>query len=219
MAPRSPINAVHDQERRKLVITASNAGRAELADALKGGYREAQDLIADYFHEAYEPIDAGDVPGCLTSAPMWVDADDIARPDNGETILLPNARVFYFANYMLESEWDTLRNTGRVELDLVPDNPDYVPPPAYPDDFADFLPGGPRQGEGFWIGRTASDDRNDLPEPLRSIFCRSINDGRDLIDPGVYFIGRDGETLKGPYAQTWPSIGRAAQDGMKGADL
>lgn len=214
MARKADIDAHFDEKRGKLIITASNTGRADLADAIReGGYQAAQSHIAECFHEAYEPIDAGDVPGCLTSAPMWVDADDIARPDNGETILLHGARVFYFANYCFESEWDTLRNCGRVELDLVPSDPDYTPPPMYPDDFADFLPGGARRGQWFWIGGANTDDRADLPEPLRSLFVASINDGRDLIDPGQYFVNAAG-VLKGPYPPTWPGVDHAKQAGM-----
>jgi hypothetical protein len=219
MPRKADIDAHYDATRKVLVITASNRGRADLADAYRrgnngptSGYYYAESHIAECFHEAYEFVDPGDVPGAMTDAPILVDSDGIARPDNGETIILPEARVFWFPNYAVEDPWETLKNRGRVEFsEGESDDPDAAPPPLVPADLADYLPGGARCGELFYIGGNGSADRNELPEPLRTLFIASVDDGRDLIDPGLYFAKR--WRLLGPYAPTWSGQDHAMKAG------
>lgn len=197
--------ARHDKVRRVLVITASNDGRATLADLYREGrgYNGAESELAEAFHEAYEFVRPEDVPGAMTAAPILVDADDVLHPDNGEILILPRSRVFWFPDYCVEDPYETLKNRGRVEfVEAKPYADQQEDPPLVPANLADYLPGGERQGEWFLIGGSGRDDRADLPEPLRTLFLDSINDGRDLIDPGMYFVHRHTH-LAGPFAPTW----------------
>jgi len=196
------IRARHDKARRILIITADNESRRDLADAYRdtsrhGGYSKAEGVVSEGLHEEYDFCDPADVPGALTDAPILIESDAVLRPDNGEVILLDAAPVFWFANYMIRDPWRELANRGRVEFQEAESDPDYVSPPAVPADIADYMPGGARCGEAFYLGAPDGlTPEGDLPEPLRSLMS-DLTYNRDLVDPGCYFVkaGR----LMGPY--------------------
>jgi hypothetical protein len=218
------IAARYDAARRVLVLTASNDGRAALAEAARaGGYQRAEDEVSEALHEAYEFVRPEDVPGAMTDAPILVDSDALAYPDNGERIILPGAKVFWFPDYMVTDPWELLRTRGRVEFEEADDaNPDADPAPLVPDDVADYLPGGPRCGELFYIAADVQTDRTALPPPVLALYAAGIDDGRDLIDPGLYFCRKgsrgfrrddDAWALWGPYAPTFSGADHAYKDG------
>lgn len=209
------IQARYDAARKTLVITAANEDRAALADAYTGehgGYQAAESLVGEALHEAYDFVRPEDVPGALTDAPILVESDGIAYPDNGEVIVLPLAKVFWFPNYAITDPWEVLKNTGRVEFNLGgPDDPDEPAPPLFPTDLADYLPGGARVGEGFYLGGDGTGDVAALPDTLRTLLDE-LTYSRDLIDPGYYFV--KGAALRGPYPPTFPGMDHALKAGM-----
>lgn len=189
-------NARHDKAGKRLIITASNDGRAELADAYRrGGYRDAEGTIAEGLHEAYEPRDADDAPDAwLCDAPFMIDCDGIAYPDNGQFIVYAGTPVFYFPNYMVEDPWETLKNTGRVIwTEVVYD----MPEPLGIEELKSYLPGGSREGQAVWIdparfpGASSEDILRAWPELVNEY-------EPDRLDPGLYFW-KDGKR-RGPYA-------------------
>jgi hypothetical protein len=183
------ISATYDAKRHRLIIRASNAGRANLADAYRTRqYLGAESLVAECLHEVYEFVDAGHVPGAMTDAPILVPSEGLYWPDNGQTILGDSCRVFWFPGYMVECPWETLLNRGRVEFEeATPYEPD-PNIPAVPRDFDSYLTGRPREGCAVWIGEQATVQA--VPECARE-------DAPDMVDPGLYFW-RDGRR-HGPY--------------------
>lgn len=187
------INARYDSKRHALVITADNAGRADLADRMRSArpqcspYYYAESMVADWLHEAYEFVDPGHVPGAMTDSPILVDCDGLYYPDNGERIIGESARVFWFPNYMVQCPWETLRNRGRVEFDEATpyESPKSPPVPPF---FESYLPGGEREGFAVWVGDAATVQTT--PELAR-------NDDPDTVEPGLYFW-RNGQRF-GPY--------------------
>ena len=188
------IGATYDSKRHVLVITASNAGRSDLADRMANArpqsspYYYAESMVAEWLHEAYEFVDPGHVPGAMTDSPILVDSDYTFIADNGQRVIMESARVFWFPNYMVTCPWETLRNRGRVEFE---EATPYESPksPAVPPHFESYLPGGPRQGCAVWVGDAATVETT--PELARDDY------NPDLGDPGLYFW-RDGERF-GPY--------------------
>jgi hypothetical protein len=177
------------------VITADNAGRSELADAMRQAkgqrdspYYRAESMIAEWLHEAYEFVDPGHVSGAMTDSPILVDWDGTFVADNGQTVITESACVFWFPNYMVQCPWETLRNRGRVEFDEATPYESPVSPPV-PPKFESHLPGGEREGCAVWVGDAATVQAT--PELARDDYAP------DVVDPGLYFW-REGERF-GPY--------------------
>lgn len=222
------IDAKYDATRKVLIITADDEGREELAEASAQSYQQAESLIAEAFHEAYEFVDPSDIPGALTDAPILVDSDDVFRPDNGEVVMPINAKVFWFPNYAVTDPWEVLARTGTVEFAQAEnDDPDAPLPPLVPDDLADFLPGGAKCGQLFYIGGEGVADRATLPAPLKTLYDEGFGE-RDLIDCGLYFVAPEEQPmrgsymrgrLRGPYGQTWKGAIRAQEMGATVPEL
>jgi hypothetical protein len=189
-------NARHDKAGKRLIVTASNDGRAELADAYeRNGYRGAEDTLAEYFHEAYEIREADDAPDAwLCSAPFMIDCYGISYPDNGQLVVYAGTPVFYFPHYMVEDPWETLKNTGRVIwTEVIYDTPD----PLGIEELKSYLPGGSREGQAVWFdparfpGASSDDILRAWPE-----FASEYEP--DRLEPGLYFW--KGDQRFGPYA-------------------
>lgn len=203
-------NARHDKERGTLTITASNEGRAELADAYRrGGYRYAEQVIAEGLHEAYEPWDADDAPDAwLCSAPFMIDCDGISYPDNGERVVYAGTPVFYFPNYVVEDQWETLKNTGRVVwTQVIYDTPD----PLSIAEMESYLPGGSREGQAVWIDPARFPDATD--DQILKAWPELVGEYEsDRLDPGLYFW-KNGNRY-GPYATSPTGVLNAEKAGM-----
>ena len=104
-------------EGHSLVIEANKEGRQELADAYeRGGYPAAEELLAEALHERFVFVDPAWI-GAMTDAPILVPQDGVDFPDDADHwIVLPDARVFWFPNYMVEDPWETLRTKGVVRF-------------------------------------------------------------------------------------------------------
>lgn len=108
------INVTYDSKSHILILTADNEGRADLKSAYSSqGYYGAETTVSEALHEAYEFIEPEDI-GALTSAPILVDCDHLAYPDNGDRVVIEGARIFWFPNYAVTDPWEVLKNTGRV---------------------------------------------------------------------------------------------------------
>jgi len=190
------INAIHDKAGHRLVITADNESRSELADAYRrGGYYYAESYIAESLHEAYEPWDADDAPDAwLCSAPFMIDCDGISYPDNGQKVVYSGTPVFYFPNYMIEDPWETLKNTGRVIWTQVTyDTPD----PLGIEEMKSYLPGGSREGVAVWIDPARFPGASD--EDILRAWPELINEWEpDRLEVGLFFW-KEGKRF-GPYA-------------------
>lgn len=204
-------NAKHDKERGLLIITASNEGRAELAEAYNrnDGYNHVDCVIAEAFHEAYEPWDADDAPDAwLCSAPFMIDCDGISYPDNGQRIVYAGTPVFYFPNYMIEDPWETLKNTGRVIWTQVNyDQPD----PLSISEMKSYLPGGSREGQAVWIDPARFPGASD--EDILRAWPELTNEWEpDRLEVGLFFW-KDGERF-GPFATSPRGVIDAEEAGM-----
>lgn len=206
-------NARHDKAGKRLIITASNEGRAELADAYRrGGYRYAEQVIAEGFHEAYEPRDADDTPDAwLSDAPYLIDCDGIAYADNGETPVYIGTPIFGFLDYAVVDPWETLKNTGRVEFTECEWNPveeihAYTRP-----EVQSYFPGGENEGRLLHVDPvTFRDCGGDIAANWPELARES---GLDQVDPGLYFW-RGGKRF-GPYSTSPASYLRAERDGAR----
>jgi len=185
-----------------LVLLADNEGREALREGYeRGGYLGAEQVVHEGLHEQFDFVAPEYVPGAMTDAPILTRSEDVTWPDNGEFVLYPSARVFWFPNYMVEDPWETLKNTGRVKL---PEAEPYVMDlsgPILPRDRARYLPGGDRQGYAFFVGEGPTGklaEYSEMPE-LRGEY-QQID---DHITPGLYYFNTDGEAC-GPYS---PAIG------------
>lgn len=126
----------------RLILTADNEARAELAEAYRrDGYRGAEDLLADWgFNGAnggLQFLPPEKIPEAMTDMPLlaeWTHEDD-----DGATIFGP---VWGFPDYCILDPWAILRDRGRVEFDLVV---------SYPEEGATMPP----VGEPEWINRNA----------------------------------------------------------------
>lgn len=98
-----------------LQLKLGNAGRAELADALRDGYWKAESLVAEWLHEAFEFIRPEEI-GALTDAPILCDCDGLDYPDTGDRETRDDARIFWFPDYMIRDPWAELARRGRVEF-------------------------------------------------------------------------------------------------------
>lgn len=206
MPRKSQIDARYDAARHVLVLTASNEGRATLREAYaRGGYRYAESEIAEAFHEAYEFIDAGHIPGAMTDAPILADCDGVVTCDNGAVVVLESARVFAFMDYMLVDPFEQLKNTGRVEFPAAFNpEPQSLPLPRDLESYID----GERQGCAVFLGELANEDT--VPE---------IADEYGQAFPGWYFWS-DGRRF-GPFgtgAVGWSELLDAGGKPLPGPD-
>jgi hypothetical protein len=192
------INAKHDKAAGRLIITAGNKGRAELAEAFERGYYHVQSFLAEWFHEAYELRDADDAPDAwLCSAPFMIDCDGISYPDNGQLVVYAGTPVFFFPNYMIEDPWETLKNTGRVVWTQVAyDKPDLLSIP----ELESYLPGGSREGQAVWIDPARFPPEATEESILKAWpeLCRCPEYEPDRLEVGLFFW-KDGKR-HGPYA-------------------
>ncbi len=101
-----------------LQITADNAGRAWIKAMLQAlSVNELWPDFAEYFLQFYYPwlLLATDQDRCdmgaLTSSPILLETTN-----TGEDLAEP--RVWWFPEYQVENEFDTLKNTGRLVLTL-----------------------------------------------------------------------------------------------------
>ena len=110
-----PIEAKIDGH--SLVIKATKEGCEELADAYaSGGYPAAENVLHEALHEEFVFVDPAWI-GAMTDAPILVPQDGVDFPDDADHWeVLPNARVFWFPNYMVEDPWETLREKGVVRF-------------------------------------------------------------------------------------------------------
>lgn len=102
----------------RLILTADNASRASLAIELRQrDYDRIEQEIQDDLHEAFEFFQPEWI-GALTDAPILVPCDSIDYSDEalkaGHPALYPEARVFWFPNYMIQDPWEALARFGRV---------------------------------------------------------------------------------------------------------
>ena len=105
-------------EGNRLIITADNESRADLADVMSRDCH-AEMLVADELHEKWEFI-APEVVGALTDAPILTNADELEYNDDGDIIGV--GTVAWFPDYAILDPWAALRNTGRVVFDIAEDN-------------------------------------------------------------------------------------------------
>jgi hypothetical protein len=185
-----------------LVLLADNEARADLRDGYKrDGYCGAEQVVCEGLHEQFDFVAPEYVPGALTDAPILTRSDDRAYPDNGEVVLYPSARIFWFPNYMVEDPWETLKNTGRVKFREAEPYEMDLSGPILPRDRARYLPGGDRHGYAFFVGEGPAGqlaEYSELPE-LMDEYKRAD----DHITPGLYYFDASGDAC-GPYS---PAIG------------
>ena len=115
------------RERRlgdKLIITANNAARAEIKGGYESehnpGYQGAESVMCDL---GYNGANGGNhflppenIPEAMTDMPLL--ADWVTEDDGSVSIWGP---VWGFPNYCITDPWERLKNTGRVEFELVAD--------------------------------------------------------------------------------------------------
>ncbi len=101
-----------------LQITADNGGRAWIKAMLHAlSVNELWPDFAEYFLQFYYPWlrlandqDRCDM-GALTSSPILIETTNVGKD-------LAEPRVWWFPEYQVESEFDTLTNTGRLVMTL-----------------------------------------------------------------------------------------------------
>lgn len=205
-------NAHHDKAGKRLIVTASNAGRSELADAWRrGGHPYAESVIYEAFMDYYEPTSADDTPDAwLCSAPFIIDADGIEHPDNGEKPVLWGTPIFVFPNYVFESEWETLKNKGRVEFEEVEWGD--TPPPLTKAEIESHFTGGVREGHLLYVDpiRFPGADEESITRAWPEL-ARSPDYEPDRVDCGLYFW-KAGKRF-GPYSTSPRGVCNAERDG------
>ena len=76
-----------------------------------------QDLLEDHLANGWEFVPPEDI-GALTSAPIL--SDSAQRDDNDKLTAIGDC--WWFPNYQVESELETLLEKGHVDFDLAPSN-------------------------------------------------------------------------------------------------
>jgi hypothetical protein len=181
-----------------LVLLADNEGRAALREGYKrDGYRGAEQVVYEGLHEQFDFVAPEYVPGAMTDAPILTRSEDVASPDNGEVVLYPSARIFWFPNYMVEDPWETLKNIGRVKLHEAEPYEMDLSGPILPPDRARYLPGGDRQGYAFFVGEGPAGQLAEFSE-LPELMDEYTQDD-DHITPGLYYFDADGDPC-GPFS-------------------
>jgi hypothetical protein len=216
-------NAKHDKAGKRLIITASNEGRAALAECYRraerpnacSGHYYAESELMEAFRDYYEIVAADDAPDAwLCSCPFIIDADGIEYPDNGERPVLWGTPMFAFPNYALEDEWETLKNTGRVIFEEVEWN-DTPPPPLTKAEIESHFTGGAREGFLLYVDPVRFPDATE--EQIASAWpelARSLDYEPDRVDCGLYFWKR-GKRF-GPYSTSPRGVCNAERDGCRG---
>jgi hypothetical protein len=102
-----------------LKITADNEGRAYLKEQLK------ETSVVDFWPEFVAEFIAFYYPwlryalpeelGALTSSPILLETASCGCP-------LAKSRVWWFPEYQVENEFDTLKRTGRLVMSLAPED-------------------------------------------------------------------------------------------------
>lgn len=213
-------DAKHDKAGKRLIITASNAGRAELAEAYRraanggaSGHYYAEGVLAEYFHDYYELVSADDAPDAwLCDCPFIIDADGIDYADNGQRPVRWGTPLFAFRDYVFIDEWEQLKNTGRVEFEEI----EWGDPPAplTRREIESHMTGGEREGRLLYVdpvrfpGATEEQFARAWPELARSDY------EPDRVDCGYYFW--KGGRRFGPYATSPRGVVDAERDGARG---
>lgn len=209
------INAHHDKAGKRLILTADNASRAELADAYRrGGYRYAEGVVAEGLHEAYEPRDADDTPDAWCSdAPYLIDCDGIAYADNGETPVYIGTPIFAFPDYAVIDPWARLRDCGRVIFDEIEWNAvEEIHAYTRPEVQA-FFPGGEKEGRLLHVDPVTF--RNVGGADIAANWPELTDKWEpDRVDPGLYFW--KGGRRFGPYSTSPRGVLNAERDGARG---
>jgi hypothetical protein len=214
-------DAKHDKDGKRLIITASNKGRAELAEAyrhaerMKGsGHYYAESVLMDYFHDYYEFVPADDAPDAwLCSCPFVIDADGIEYPDNGERPVLWGTPIFAFTDYVFVDEWEKLKNTGRVIFEEVEWGE--APPPLTKAEIESHMTGGAREGFLLYVDPVRFPDASE--EQIARAWpelARSLEYEPDRVDCGLYFW-KAGKRF-GPYSTSPRGVCNAERDGCRG---
>lgn len=207
-------NAIHDKAGKRLIVTADNESRADLADAYRrGGYYYAEGEIAEGLRDLYEPRGADDTPDAwLSDAPYMIDCDGIAYADNGETPVYIGTPIFAFPDYCTIDPWARLKNTGRVEF-VEMDWNDVAEIHAYTrPEVESYFTGGANEGLAVHVDPVTFRDigGHDIAANWPE-FARQSEP--DRFDPGLYFW-RDGRRF-GPYSTSPRGILNAERDGMR----
>lgn len=104
-----------------LIVTAGNAARREIKErfAEVGYWSVMWEIFEPYAcNGMYDPFDAGDGNPFvgLTSAPCI--AESLSYEDDGSKVI--DGRFWYFADYMIKNDLETLWRTGRVVYTAAP---------------------------------------------------------------------------------------------------
>lgn len=103
-----------------LLVTADNEARAWLKERLQETsvvdlWPEFADDLLPYYYP-WLRFTWPEELGALTSSPILLET----APNGGD---LANPRAWWFPNYQVENEFDTLKNKGRLVMTLAPEGP------------------------------------------------------------------------------------------------
>lgn len=97
-----------------LLLTAGNSDRSELSEWRAKGYSEAESFIAECLHERLYFVRPETI-AALTDAPILCDDMDFSD-EMGEFRPYPDAKIWWYPDYMVSDPWQKLATRGRVQF-------------------------------------------------------------------------------------------------------